>query len=622
MKRGVGITTLNYKYIKMHTKNLSILTILVTFLLLILGGFVHNTGSSLACPDWPLCYGEVFPKMEGGILIEHGHRLLASFVGLLTIFLVFTSYKTKKAKPHLFNMCCLALFLVITQGMLGGITVYYRLPTIVSTSHLALSLFYFSLLIYIFHLASRIEVNFSKSETIKKEWNPNLRYFSLIVGIITYAQIILGAFVRHAGAGASCGIGPKNILKCLDGESWVSTWAPSFPPSSLHMFHRYMAMFVGVLVIGLTIKMILNFRSLPNFSLRKSVIRTSLFASFAVLFQIILGFITVSTALGTIPTTLHLGGAALLLGLLYFLYLKIIWIEKNLFEKRVNSTIGDYIELTKPRLSGLVMVTVLAGILMAPGEVSFFKSLYAMILMSMLVAGGTTLNCYIEKDVDGLMDRTKGRALPAGRMKPKSALVFGIILTIFSLVALFILVNPLTALLAFMASALYLFAYTPMKQKSAFAVVVGAIPGAIPPLMGWASVTGELTSPLAWFLFAVLFFWQIPHFMAISICYADDYNAAGIKVYPNESGFEKTRLGIILLTALLFVACYLPVTSQALSVNYWRAAIFFNSVFLLLALKGLFINTDLDSKKAWAKKYFWGSIFYLPLLLGSALFLH
>jgi len=388
------------------------------------------------------------------------------------------------------------------------------------------------------------------------------------------------------------------------------------------MFHRYMAMFVGALVIAFTFKTILNFKKYSRFSLKKTVIKVSLLSSLMVLLQIILGFMTVSTGLAVVPTTLHLGGAALLLGLLYLLYLNIIWVEKNLFDNKVHSTIGDYIELTKPRLSGLVMVTVLAGILMAPGEVSFFKSLYAMVLMSMLVGGGTALNCYIERDVDGLMNRTKDRALPDGRMKPKSALIFGIILTIFSLIALYVLVNPLTAFLAFMASVLYLFAYTPMKQKSAFAVVIGAIPGAIPPLMGWASVTGEINSPLAWFLFAVLFFWQIPHFMAISICYADDYNAAGIKVYPNESGFEKTRIGIIVLTVLLFLACYLPMIEQMLGVNYWRAAIFFNSIFLLLALKGLFVASDLDSKKAWAKKYFWGSIFYLPLLLGSALFLH
>ena len=160
-----------------------------------------------------------------------------------------------------------------------------------------------------------------------------------------------------------------------------------------------------------------------------------------------------------------------------------------------------------------------------------------------------------------------------------------------------------------------------IRDRSPLAVVVGAIPGAIPPIMGWASATGEI-GLLGWFLFAVLFVWQIPHFMAISICYAEDYDAAGIKVYSNVWGFKFTRLMIFILTICLFIVCYSPMIKGLLSPNYWKAALFFNLVFTALAVRGFFIKRDLVSEKAWAKSYFWGSIFYLPLVLCSALFLH
>jgi protoheme IX farnesyltransferase len=205
-------------------------------------------------------------------------------------------------------------------------------------------------------------------------------------------------------------------------------------------------------------------------------------------------------------------------------------------------------------------------------------------------------------------------------MSPKTALFFGITLLAISLPAIFIFINTITGLLAMAAALLYLFAYTPLKTKSELAVFVGAIPGAIPPLLGWTTVTGKIDG-IGLSLFSILFIWQLPHFLAISIYHADDYGAADVKTYPNQQGISLTKTGIFVLTAILFATSLMPTFFAEASVIYTRAAFSLSTIFLVLAFKGILLDkTDLASIKIWAKTYFYGSIFYLPLLLAALIF--
>jgi protoheme IX farnesyltransferase len=204
------------------------------------------------------------------------------------------------------------------------------------------------------------------------------------------------------------------------------------------------------------------------------------------------------------------------------------------------------------------MVTALVGTLVAPEKIYFFKALLSFLLITMVVIGAAALNCYIEREGDAKMIRTKDRPLPAKRMQPKTALWFGVLLLIISIPSICVFINGLTGLLAFIAAALYLYAYTPMKRKSELAVYVGAIPGALPPVMGWTAVTGKIDL-MAITLFLILFIWQLPHFLAISLYHAEDYDAAGIKVYPNlKRGLQITKIGIFFFTLLLFGTSLLP----------------------------------------------------------------
>lgn len=605
----------------MRLKNLSLLNIFTTFALIMWGAVVHNTQSSLACPDWPLCYNQVFPNMEGAILIEHGHRLLASFVGLLTIGMVFFSYNDRKKSEthlHLFKASLMALFLVIAQGALGGITVIYKLPTIVSTSHLALSLIYFSFVVYINHTATSLvtpvrELSVAVKENIQKKWKPVIRHGILFSLALLFSQILLGAFMRHAGAGAACGLGPNSALLCMDVTTWSLSLWPSMHPSQLHMIHR---------IYGVIVFLVVSFFSVKTYHFFKGdkLLRTaSILPFFFVSAQVLVGILTIWTNLGVVPTTLHLAGAALSLISLWKLNLMIRDIERTFFLGNTHSFLSDVVDLTKPKLSLLVMVTAMVGTLIAPDKINFFKAVFAFTLITMVVLGAAALNCYIEREVDAKMNRTKDRPLPSQRMKPKVALIFGSLMILFAIPALCIFINLITGVLALVAAGFYLYAYTPMKQKSELAVYVGAIPGALPPVMGWTAVTGQIDI-MAVTLFLILFVWQLPHFLAISLYHADDYGAANIKVYPNlKRGFAITKIGIFVFTGFLFVTSLLPTFYSHASFIYTRAAFILSGTFLIYSAFGFF-KRDIAEERQWARNYFLGSLFYLPLLLIALIF--
>jgi protoheme IX farnesyltransferase len=278
-------------------------------------------------------------------------------------------------------------------------------------------------------------------------------------------------------------------------------------------------------------------------------------------------------------------------------------------------TLRDLIELTKPRLASLVIFTSGVGILVAPGELSAARAWAAMLLTAMVVASSTSLNMFLERDVDRLMARTADRPLPAGRMRPWVALVFGLVLGAISLPLLVTQVNALTASLGFMAWSIYLFLYTPLKRRSVSAVYVGAIPGATPILMGWTAVTDSL-DPAALALFAILFLWQIPHFIAISLFRREEYQAAGLKILPVEYG-DRASLWHMLGTCVgLIVASLLPVFFRIGGPLYTATAIALAAASLAAALYGLHPKAD----ASWARRYFFGTLIYLPVLLGMLVF--
>jgi protoheme IX farnesyltransferase len=272
----------------------------------------------------------------------------------------------------------------------------------------------------------------------------------------------------------------------------------------------------------------------------------------------------------------------------------------------VSSTAADLIALTKPRLSALVIATTAGGLWMAPGPFPVVKGLLAIIAVSAVVGGANALNCYYERDSDRFMARTRNRPLPAGRMDPQLALWFGISLAAVALPVLFFALNPLTAVLGAMAFFSYVFVYTPMKKRSPAAMVVGAFPGALPPLMGWTAATGKIELP-GLVLFAILFLWQIPHFIAIALFRREEYERAGIQVLTLHRTDGTSRAYAVAWTLPLVAISVLPFTLNLAGVGYLVAAVVLGFVFLGVAVVG-FVR---ELGKAWARQFFFVSLMYL-----------
>ena len=274
----------------------------------------------------------------------------------------------------------------------------------------------------------------------------------------------------------------------------------------------------------------------------------------------------------------------------------------------------DLITLAKPRITLMVVITAAGGLFLSrrmPGveALSTATVLSTLIGCALIVSGANALNMYIERDVDRLMPRTKNRPLPAGRMSPRVALWFGVGLSALAIPVLAIGANALTALLAIIANLLYVLAYTPLKQHSSYALHVGAIPGAIPPLLGWTARVDAVGAVL----FGILFLWQIPHFCAIALFRKADYARAGIKVLPNTAGELATRHAIVRWTFALVATSLLVVPLGVAHHGYLVAATVLGGVFFVWGSHGL----RAGSGPRWARSLFGISIVYLVLLFAA-----
>jgi protoheme IX farnesyltransferase len=277
---------------------------------------------------------------------------------------------------------------------------------------------------------------------------------------------------------------------------------------------------------------------------------------------------------------------------------------------------ADYVALTKPRLNVLVVLTSAAGYYLASPGMPAWGALIATVAGTALVASGAAvLNQVYERDTDALMERTRRRPLPDGRVPPSEAAVFGIVLAMAGLGTLLV-IDPLAALLAAVTLATYVAIYTPLKRRSSISTLVGAIPGALPPLIGWTAASGT-TFGGGWALFAIVFLWQIPHFMAIAWMYREDYRKAGFPMLPVvEPDGARTGRQAVLYAAALVPTSLLPSAGIAGSLYLGIA------LGLGLALLGLAIAFARLRSDSSARLLFYGTITYLPLLWAAMILDH
>jgi protoheme IX farnesyltransferase len=274
--------------------------------------------------------------------------------------------------------------------------------------------------------------------------------------------------------------------------------------------------------------------------------------------------------------------------------------------------VRDLVALTKPRITGLVLATGAVGATLAPGRVAPSTLVLSLIGTALIVGSANALNMWWERDVDALMARTRKRPLPAGRLSADAALMFGVMLAAVAAPMLFH-VNAATGLLGLVALVSYVAVYTPMKRHTHFALLVGAVPGAIPPLLGWTTATGVIGLGGV-LLFAVLFFWQIPHFAAITIFRANDYARAGLQVVSVQKGESGARRTIAVWTIPLVAASLAFVPFGLAGPVYLAVATVLGVGFLTLAFRGVRPGARFDVAR-WSKHVFAYSIPYLSILL-------
>jgi len=277
------------------------------------------------------------------------------------------------------------------------------------------------------------------------------------------------------------------------------------------------------------------------------------------------------------------------------------------------SRLNDLVELSKMRLNFLVLVTTLVGYAMAnPAWLNWGLLLHTLLGTALTAAAASILNQYIERPQDALMARTKRRPLPAGRIGPVAALALGVGAGVAGLLDLYFFVNELTAALGAVTMAIYILVYTPLKRVTTLNTVIGAVPGALPPVMGVAAVAGEVT-PIGWVLFGILFFWQMPHFLAIAILYREDYARGGFKMLPVvDTDLIATGRQMIFYTLALIPVTMMPSVLGATGPFYFIAALLMGLAFL-----GFASVAAVTRRRGDARQVFLASILYLPCLLAA-----
>ena len=271
-----------------------------------------------------------------------------------------------------------------------------------------------------------------------------------------------------------------------------------------------------------------------------------------------------------------------------------------------------YIELTKPRITWLILMSTAVGYYFGhQGEWSIWAILHTIVGTGLIASGTAALNQWYERDADFYMKRTQARPLPSGRLQPLNALLFGIGVAVVGALELGLGVNWLSSGLGVLTLGMYLFVYTPLKQKTWWSTTVGAFPGAMPPLIGYAAASGRLT-PEAWALYAILFLWQFPHFYAIAWMYREDYSRAGIRMLPVvEPDGQSTARQIVLFSVLLIPISLMPKWLGMTGNIYYIGAITIGLLFLYAGVQVSFNRTRMQ-----ARRVLLASVVYLPVLYG------
>jgi heme o synthase len=574
-----------------------------TLALVAIGGLVRATGSGDACPDWPRCFGRWIPPLEFHTIVEYSHRLAAAVAGLLILATAWVAWRRARGDRSVLWPAGLAVIVVIVQAGIGRIRILADDPAkpLIVTVHFLVAMALVALVVW---TATATRVPRARPGDHDPATGPTRRLLWWTLAV-TALLLAVGAYVR--GEGAS--------LVFLDWPLMDGRIVPGFEDEgSVAAFaHRALAAVAVLLGAALALR--------AGRGLSRPAHRVLAWIALGLLLvQAGLGAAAVLTRLAPAAVAGHVVGGALAWATLVSLAAAVRrrtpprdpteaagW-------RRSRQTVGAYLQLAKPDIIVLLLVTTVPAMILAAGGMPPAALVLATLFGGTLgAAGANSINCYLDRDIDETMARTRGRPLPAHRLAPEAALRFGLILVAGSFAWLAATVNLLAAGLTLAAAAFYVIVYTVlMKRSTPQNIVIGGAAGAVPALVGWAAVTGSIGLP-AVVLFAIVFYWTPPHFWALALKYAGDYRAAGVPMLPAVRGARETAVSILLYSVMVVAVSLLLYPVARLGTLYLTAAIVLGVV-----LVGYAVRVVRDRATRTAMALFRYSITYLGLLFAAA----
>lgn len=572
-------------------------TAVSTLLLVAIGGVVRATGSGDACPDWPRCFGSWLPPLEFSTIVEYSHRLAAAVTGVLIFATAWIAWRGHRRDAAVVWPMVAATFVAIVQAAIGRERILSGPDQLTVTVHFVVGMALVALVV-----VSATAARIGKSARVDRP-DPGFRRLAWGTALATGAVLIVGAYVRGEQAG----------LAFLDWPLMGGSLLPSLGAAdpAVHFAHRAAALLV--LALGGWLAWRARRASPP-------VVRGLAWGTFALLIlQTAIGAAAVLTRLGTAARVAHVVGSSLAWAAVVALVTAIRRLTPPPANevgtpRRVRETVGAYVQLMKPDIILLLLVTTVPAMVLAAHGVPPAGLLVSTLLGGTLAAGGANaINCYLDRDIDEVMPRTRRRPIPARRVPAGDALRFGVALVTFAFAWLAMTVNLLAATLTLAAAAFYVFVYTMgLKRSTPQNIVIGGAAGAVPALVGWAAVTGGVGLP-AVVLFATVFVWTPPHFWALALRYSGEYRAAGVPMLPAVRGPRETAVWIFVYSLLVVAVSLLLHPVAGLGGLYLSAALGLGGLLVWYAVRVL---RDRGVRTAMA--LFRYSITYLGLLFAAA----
>jgi protoheme IX farnesyltransferase len=611
-------------------ERLAFVTAAMTYLLVVIGAIVRSTGSGMGCPDWPTCQGSWIPPIgNNAAWIEWVHRGVAVVIGFLVLALVVVALRSYRRRLSIIVPTVLALLLTGFQAYLGKVTVDTSNAGDTVTWHLATALALLGLLTFV-AIRARYPAELPSRGASQR--------LTLLLAFVAASIYVLLLFGSHVTATSAALVFPDWPL--FNGQL-LPTFSSDPALAGIQMaqfLHRIVAALVGLFLLAAAIIIWRAVRGARSRDASGDGTRVNggetilaLVATATALYavQIVVGALQITTSLADWAVALHiaLGAAiwALALGATFVGYFEARTSGGRLArtdpppassDARQPSTLRErvsaYIALTKPRIIELLLVTTVPAMFLAARGVPPLELVFWTLLGGTMAAGAANaINCYLDRDIDLLMTRTRRRPLPAHEVNSEDALVFGLILGVIAFAVMAFTTNLVAAFLTLLAMAFYVVIYTLLlKRSTPQNIVLGGAAGALPPVIGWAAVTGDISLP-ALVLFAIVFYWTPPHFWALSLRLRRDYEAAGVPMLPVTHGVRETTRQIALYSVLMVALTLVFFAVGRMGLVFLGGALILGGMFLLQALTMWREGTDVRAVRLY--KF---SITYLTALFA------